>query len=344
MAIWDNLFAPHQSSGDYQDDAYGGGGGGGFDTGQGLQGAAGGAMTGAALGSVVPGIGTAVGAVGGALLGGLMGGSSGDPGARYRNTLNRLSQGYGKRQAPQMGPAQQAAQSGFRGNQASLISQLEQLARGNGPSLAQLQMQDAMDRASGAQMAGAATAGGRGVNVGAATRQAMNNTAAQTQQAAKDTGMMRVQEQMDALKQLGGVTAQGRAADEALNQFNAEQQNRNSYGNMEAKLRMLGLNDEAQLRALMGALGSAPTPMGTSLLAGGASAIPSWLSLGGKGGGGSIGGGLGSAAAGLRGGGGGWGAAGGAMIADPFNGGPLGSGPNGQATDQDINDALAYLR
>ena len=249
---------------------------------QALQGAAGGAMTGAALGSVVPGIGTGIGALAGGALGGLAGyfGDSGQQG--YQDQLKQLAAGYGRRTAPQAGPAAQAAYSGFRQNQGGLIAQLEAMARGEGPSAATMQMREAMDRAAGAQASAAAGAGGRGVNSGAAYRNAANNTAAIQSQGARDTGLMRVNEQLGAIGQLGQTIAQGRAGDEGINQFNAGQQNQNSQFNVQAQLQQLGLNDEAQLRALMGAMGAAGPGLGTQLLAGGATAFPLAAQMGGK--------------------------------------------------------------
>ncbi len=239
---------------------------------QGFQGAAGGAMAGSAFGPA----GTIVGGVLGGL-GGMFGGSD-DPNEKYRKQLEQLAQGYGSRTAPQLGQANQSGYSGFRSNQAGLIAQLEAMARGQGPSAAAIQMREAMDRAAGAQASAAAGAGGRGVNSGAAMRNAMNNTAAIQAQGARDTMTMRSQEQMGAMGQLGQVTAQGRAADENTNQFNAGAQNQFAMANLQAQMQQLGLNDESQLRALMAAMGAPQQPgMGTQILAGGAQALPSIL-------------------------------------------------------------------
>jgi hypothetical protein len=241
----------------------------GFDLGQGFQGAMGGAMAGSAFGPIGTGIG--------AIAGGLIGGFSGNPQEQYRRQLEELSRRYGNRQAPQAGPAATAGYSGFRTNQAGLIAQLEAMARGEGPSAAAMQMREAMDRAAATQASGAAAAAGRGVNAGAAFRQAANNTAAIQAQGARDTATMRAAEQLNAIQQLGGVINQGRAADEGVSMFNAGQSNQMDLANLQAKLQMLGLNDEAQLRALLAAMGTAPQPLGTSILAGGAQAFPSIL-------------------------------------------------------------------
>lgn len=242
------------------------------------EGALGGGMTGATIGTaVMPGWGTLIGGVGGALIGGAAGyfGSQGSQG--YEDQLKQLAAGYGTRRAPQVGPASQAGYSDFRQNQAGLVSQLESMARGQGPSAAQGLMREAMDRQAGAQASAAAGAGGRGVNQGAALRQAMNNTAAIQAQNARDTGNMRVNEQLGAINQLSGTLAQGRSADEGVNMFNSGQQNQMSQANLAAQLQTMGLNDKSQLQALLMAIGAAGPGLGTQLLAGGAQSMPSML-------------------------------------------------------------------
>lgn len=247
------------------------------DIGQGLQGAAGGAMAGSAFGPWGTAIGGGLGLLGGLFLGG----DKADPNQKYKDQLAELAKSYTGRTAPQMGPASQAGYSEFRGNQAGLIAQLEAMARGEGPSAAAIQMRDAMDRAVAAQTSSAATATGRGVNPGAAYLNASNMGAAVMNQGARDTAVLRAQEQANAIGQLGQVIGQGRAADENTNQYNASANNVAAATNLEAQLKMLGLNDESQLRALLGIIGS-PTPQqgpgfGTQILAGGASAIPAIL-------------------------------------------------------------------
>jgi hypothetical protein len=91
---------------------------------------------------------------------------------------------------------------------------------------------------------------------------------------------MRVNEQLGAINQLGQTVAQGRAADEGINTFNAGQQNDISKFNVQAALQQLGLNDEAQLRALLGAMGAAGPGLGTQLMAGGATAFPMAMQMG----------------------------------------------------------------
>ena len=103
-------------------------------------------------------------------------------------------------------------QNVFRGKQLGLAGQLEAQAAGQGPSLAQAQLQQATDQNIAQQMALAASA--RGGNVGMAQRQAAQNAAAVQQQASQQSAMLRMQEQMAAREQLSGLLGQGRAADQ----------------------------------------------------------------------------------------------------------------------------------
>jgi hypothetical protein len=234
---------------------------------QAIQGAAGGGMAGFAIGGPVGGlVGAGLGA-----LGGYLGGDGGK--GKYEAQLKALSDKYANIQAPQMG-FQSAGYSGFRQNQAGLMQQLSAMGRGEGPSAAAMQMREAMDRAAGAQASAAAGAGGRGVNAGAALRNATNNTAAFQAQGARDTATIRAQEQMAALGQLGQVIGQGRQADESINAFNAGQKNDASRTNAQLNMQALGLSTQAEMQALMAAMGSAPPGMGTQILAAGASAMP----------------------------------------------------------------------
>ena len=234
------------------------------DFSQGIQGAIGGGSVGSAAGPWGTAIGAGVG-----LLGGLFGGGGGaSENQAYKEELRKLASQYGSRQAPQTG------YSDVRPQQQGLISQLQALASGSGPSAAALQMQEAMDRASAAQTSAAAGAGGRGVNQGAAYLNAANNSAAVMAQGARDTATLRAQEQLNATGQLGQVLGNTRQADEATN-----------MANLQAKLHMLGLNDDAQLKALMSAVGVNTGPgLGTQILAGGAQALPSILQMRGAGG------------------------------------------------------------
>lgn len=240
--------------------------------GQGAQGAAGGAAMGTAI---LPGWGTAIGAgVGGVL--GLFGGGGGP---KYdevlRQRLLQLEQEYGQRAAPQ-GQAGLAENSQFRNNQQAMIGQLEQMGRGNGPSAAAHMMREANDQAVAGQSSLAAGGAARGVNAGAALRNATNNQAGMTAQSNRDTGLMRVNEQLGALNQLGVSLYGARGADEATSKFNAGQLNAMTQANMQATQNQYGINSSAQLQALSQAGGSMygqGPGTGTQILAGGANAL-----------------------------------------------------------------------
>jgi hypothetical protein len=221
----------------------------GFNWGQTAQGA----MGGATLGSTIPGVGTLGGAlIGGGLgaLGGLFGGGGGP--SEQEKLLMAMAQEQSKRQAPMLGNAAQAGYSDFRDNQSGLVSQLEALSRGQGPSLATEMLKQNTANASANQMAQAA--GARG-NATMANRQALNNSAMMTGQAAGQAAQMRAQEQLGAMQQLGLTLHGARGMDESMNQWNAGQQNAFSMQNANNQLQFWAQNDMARLAALQGGYG-----------------------------------------------------------------------------------------
>jgi len=236
-----------------------------YDWGQGLKGAGGGALAGGSVGGL-PGaiIGGGLG-----LLGGFGGESENDK--RQREMLMQYYNQVGGRAAPQAGAAAQSGYSGFRSNQAALISRLEAMANGQGPSLAKQQFEQATDRNMRGQQAMAAS--GRGGPLAQLT--AVNNMASLGANAAQGSALARTNEQMQAIGQLGGVINQGRGADENTNMFNAGQQNNTSLANLDARLRAMGMNDQARLQILQQLGGQntrqSQTPgLGDQILAGGA--------------------------------------------------------------------------
>jgi hypothetical protein len=237
-----------------------------------LSGAAGGAAMGSAFG---PWGAAAGGLIGG--IGGYFGAGSGQD--YYQTQLKKLQAGYQGRQAPQMGPAAQAGPSGLMGNRASMIAQLEAQSRGEGPSAARLQMQQAADRSAQMLASNAAGAGGRGVNAGAAMRNAGNQSANVMQQNNQNMGIMRAQEQLNAMGQLGGAIGQGIGQDNQQAQWNAGAQNDQASLNTQMQMQMLGLNDRSQLQALQMGMGGAQPSLGQSLMAGGATAAPMLMQM-----------------------------------------------------------------
>ncbi len=247
---------------------------------QAAQGALGGAATGAAIGSVVPGIGTGIGAAGGAIVGGLAGWfGGGDEKDEYQRKLEEMAAMYAGMSAPQLGAAAQAAQSSLVGNRAALIAQLEAQARGEGPSAARLQMQQGADQAVQAMTAQASGAGGRGVNAGAAMRDAQGAGAAMMQQNNQSMGIMRAQEQLNAQSQLGQNILQGIQSDNQLSQFNVGQQNQFALQQALMEMQQRGLASGIQMGSIQTGAQMANPGMGTSLLAAGANSIPGLLQM-----------------------------------------------------------------
>lgn len=230
----------------------------GYNWEQGLKGGAGGALAGSTFGPIGTGIGAGVG-----LLSGFFGGGN-------QEQQDLLMQEYQRQRgmvSPQAGPAAQSAYSGFRGNQQGLVSRLEAMANGQGPSLAKQQFQQATDRNVRSQQALAAS--GRGGPLAQLT--AANNTAMLGANAAQGSALARTNEQMQAIGQLGGVIAQGRGADEQTNMFNAGEQNQLAVANLQARLKAMGMQDDQILGILSQMGGTRNQPgLGDQVLAGGA--------------------------------------------------------------------------
>ncbi len=188
---------------------------------QGFQGAAGGAAAGGSVGGVPGAI--AGGALGGAL--GLFGGSSSKniPGYDERNA--QIQAGIQGAQGRNIAGAQigqyerSAGGTNFRSGQMDLIRQLQQQARGKGPSLAGMQAQ-AVGQQSLAQQQ-ALAAGAAPGNEALAARQAAMNAGNTMQGVAQTSAQARMAEQMAAQGMLGGALGQGRGQDTQNEQFNA---------------------------------------------------------------------------------------------------------------------------
>jgi hypothetical protein len=202
----------------------------------GLSGFAGGGLLGGALGAF--GIGT--------------GSEAGDQLMGDRDRMLAFEQEMAGRQNPQLGPAGQAGVSDFRADQRDLVGRLQAMASGKGPSLAQEQLRQGVDRATNQQYAMAA--GARG-NAGMAQRNAMNNAGMMQSQAAGQGALARAAEQLGALSQLGSATGQGRSMDDAQSQFNTGQQNQVSLAQHQGNLMSQAQRDALRLQAMSGASG-----------------------------------------------------------------------------------------
>lgn len=244
-------------------------GNGSANWGGGIKGATGGALAGSAI---MPGLGTLIGG-GLGFLGGMFGGGPNENDAKNRQMLMDYYNTVNGRQAPQAGPASQSAYSGFRANQSNLISRLEALASGQGPSLATQQFKEATDRNQAAQASMANS--GRGGPLAALTAQ--SNMGLLGAQAAQGSAAGRIQEQQMALQQLGANIGAGRQADESTNMFNTGQTNATALANLDARLRAMQLDDNTRLQILaqLGGQNQAEANrpgLGDQILAGGAGA------------------------------------------------------------------------
>lgn len=221
-----------------------------------LSGAAGGALAGGSTGNpLLAGAGGVIGGVAGLFGGGRKGERKMED---YYNEVRT-------RGAPSVSQTATGNYSDFRNNQSNLITQLEAMSQGRGPSLATEQFKAANDRNVAQQQA--LSQSGQG-NATAAAMGAANNSAALGANSAQQAGQARIQEQQMALNQLGLVIQGGRGMDEDMNRFNAGQTNQTSLANMNAQLQNQGMNDAARLQMLGGMQGRPST--GESILAGGA--------------------------------------------------------------------------
>lgn len=188
----------------------------------------------------------------------------------------------GKQDPLQWGPQSYASSDYDTLNkyQRPLADRLNALAEGRGPSAAQLQMQDAMDRASATQGSLARGAVSRGVGAGAAFRNAGNMAANIQAQGARDAAIVRSQEQLQANQLLGGVAQGMRQQYENLEQFNTGQANQRQTAMIEAELARRGLS----LQALSSAAGTGTTSPGLGMQA--AALVGGILSSRNRGGGG----------------------------------------------------------
>lgn len=127
-----------------------------------------------------------------------------DLGQMYSNMVGV----YNYRDAPTM---DQRNSNQWRQQQQSLAQALTAQANGQGPSLAQMQLQRATDQ----NMSNAMALGQslRGPSAGGQLRGIQNQQSGLSQQAAADSGMLRMQEQMAARNQLGQLLDQGRGQD-----------------------------------------------------------------------------------------------------------------------------------
>lgn len=138
-------------------------------------------------------------------------------------------------------------QAEFRKRQLGLADQLSQQAQGKGPSLANMQLEQATDRGM-SQMRGS-MASQRGLSAGQRARM-MSQMSGQLQaDAGRNAAMTRMQEQMGARQQLAGVLGSARGQDLGLASSQAQLQQGANQANLQSNI-----TNQAQKDAYMMAL------------------------------------------------------------------------------------------
>lgn len=158
----------------------------------------------------------------------------------------QMQKEVGNRQAAlsnsaQLGPAAMAqaaqldggAQAQMRGRQVGFLDTLDAQLRGEGPSVAQQQMQRGLD-SNLAQAASLASVQRGAGNAGLAQRQLGQQRAAVSQQGAADSSMLRAQEQLSAQGQMGQALAGVRGQDLSFADANAQLQQQAGLANQGA--------------------------------------------------------------------------------------------------------------
>lgn len=171
----------------------------------------------------------------------------------YQQSRDQFAQGArdaAARAGPQIATAQQDQ---FRAGQLGLMGQLQDQAAGRGPSLAQMQLQQASDRNMANALALGATqaSGTRGAG---ALRAIAGQQAGIGQQLAADSAMMRLQEQQQAQGMLAGLMSGARGQDIGLatSQAGMDLQSRQVNDQLVQAYLKMGMDlDQAQMRAKM---------------------------------------------------------------------------------------------
>ncbi len=147
----------------------------------------------------------------------------------------------------------QGASNEIRQRQMTLADQLAAQAAGQGPSLAQAQLNQATTR-NLAQMAALAASARGGASGGLGMRGLQAQQASVASQAARDAALARIQEQMQARQQLSGVLDQTRGVDAQLAQQQASiEQNQRALNDAQSRFYQGALMDadNRQAEAMM---------------------------------------------------------------------------------------------
>jgi len=138
-----------------------------------------------------------------------------------------------------------------RGDQAALAEQYKRMAAGNGPSMAEKQMQRGLAESTAAQQAQAAATRGGGGNALLAQRNAQRTAADMSLAVNRDAGMARTQEQLGAMQAQASLYGQMRGADQQA--YQADMGAR--YGLQGQQLQANMAQDQARMSAEQWAAG-----------------------------------------------------------------------------------------
>jgi len=145
-----------------------------------------------------------------------------------------------KAQAPEQRSVDFGQSNEDRANQMRLLASLQAMAAGNGPSLAQGQLQMATDQNINQAMALGAAQQGQGLGYASALRGIADQSAAARQQAAAQSALIRNQEQMQAMQ--GQASLLGGMRGQDLGQTGMQQQGNQFYDALKAQASQANAN------------------------------------------------------------------------------------------------------
>lgn len=137
-----------------------------------------------------------------------------------------------------------APQGQWRDQQQGLAQSLANQAAGNGPSIAQNQLQAGLD----ANIASAKALQAGSTNPGAASRNAANAMATAQLQTNQQAAQLRAQEQINAQQALSSVLAQGRSGDQTMAMKQADLNQGANQQNLAALMQTQSANQSAQMQ------------------------------------------------------------------------------------------------
>lgn len=180
------------------------------------------------------------------------------------DTANAETADVGEANQIQASQIDRTGDNEYRSRQTQLADQLARTGRGEGPSIAALQLQNASDRLLAGQRS--AIAAQRGVNPALALRMAGNAAGNQGLQIANQSAQARLGEAQAAQQQLASVLQQGRAAEAQLAINQAQLEQAAAQGNQQAVNALLA--KQAELRNTVNLANAAAQNAGNQFNAG----------------------------------------------------------------------------